>query len=216
MWIVLGVIGFVLFLLTPVRVAITVQREGEDDRLRIEVWTWFRWMGFRREITRVDWEGWRARYTRCTAAIAGDQTLDVHPQSLTQEDIRRRWRQSRRFLRQFRDVRQALRVFTRHLTCERFSWESRIGTGDAALTGMLTGLAWMAKGAVLATATRYVRLKAVPHIRVIPAFDETTLSSCLTCMLRIRIGQAILAMAKLMWTLYKGREERWRSIPSRV
>ncbi|HEY8342551.1 MAG TPA: hypothetical protein VIK75_06080, partial [Calditerricola sp.] len=99
MWIVLGVIGFVLFLLTPVRVAITVQREGEDDRLRIEVWTWFRWMGFRREITRVDWEGWRARYTRCTAAIAGDQTLDVHPQSLTQEDIRRRWRQSRRFLR---------------------------------------------------------------------------------------------------------------------
>lgn len=216
MWLGLSIVSLIVFLLTPVWVAITVQREDERDYVCVEVWTWFRWMGIRREITGVDGEEWRVRYARRTATVAGDRTLDEQTRRLTRADVRRQWRQMHRFLRRFRDARRALRAFTQHITCERLSWESRIGTGDAALTGMLTGLAWVAKGAVLATVTRYVRLKAVPNVRVIPAFHETTLSSRLTCMLRIRIGQAILAMAKLAWTLYKGREKRWRSIPSRA
>ena len=79
---------------------------------------------------------------------------------------------------------------------ERFEWRTEFGTGDAALTGCLTGILWALKSTVLGFLSRRFVFEAPPQFTVSPLFNRTCLALEVFCIFRFTIGEIIVAVAQ--------------------
>ncbi|QDP40864.1 DUF2953 domain-containing protein [Radiobacillus deserti] len=95
----------------------------------------------------------------------------------------------------------------RPVKIHRFHWISRIGVGDASITGMLTGAVWGMKGTVLHYVSKHMTFKKKPTLQVIPLFQHTYSMTKLECMVSIRVGQAIYAFIQFMKSTKKQRKQ---------
>ncbi|HYE83827.1 MAG TPA: DUF2953 domain-containing protein [Clostridia bacterium] len=67
-----------------------------------------------------------------------------------------------------------------------------LGTGDAAVTAILNGMAWIAIGSLIAFTSSYMSIKK-PRIAVVPIFSEVKLSTDFSCIISMRLGHIINA-----------------------
>jgi hypothetical protein len=82
----------------------------------------------------------------------------------------------------------------------KFSWVTEFGTGDAAVTGVATGVVWTLKGGILSILSRYLTLKdKKPELQVIPRFQQGGLYLDLNCIFAIRIGHIIIATIRFVF-----------------
>ena len=86
---------------------------------------------------------------------------------------------------------KVVRSFLRKVFVEYLEWHSKIGTGDAAITGMAAGALWAAKGNVLGLVARLMKLKIAKNNNY-PDFQSTIAETSIKCMFRFRLGNAIL------------------------
>lgn len=91
-----------------------------------------------------------------------------------------------------------IRKFCSHITVTTFEWQSKIGTGDAAQTGVLVGIGWSVKYGVLALISKYMRVKTTPVLSLIPSFQQAVSETNFVCMIHFRIGHAIVAGIRIM------------------
>jgi hypothetical protein len=200
LWILLGLgVMVVLLSLTTVRCHIQYKRVDADDRINVT----FRW-----------WKWFRLRWTVPSLQLSGlteDGKLLPHLQATVRQSRRRRWQERlswgvlRRMHRQsvwlrehVHHLHQWFRNLLRRFHVESLRWHSAIGTGDAAETGVLTGLAWGLKSTVVGVAGAYVQWDRPPQIQVDPVFHEPHLETDFQCIVRFRIGHAILAGIRLL------------------
>lgn len=94
-------------------------------------------------------------------------------------------------------------------TCEQWHWETRLGTGDAAATAVLSGGLWGAKSFLYALLVRRVRFVRPPRFAVIPAFDAATFDVALDSIFRFRPGQIIVVILQDAW-------KKWQKGAGRV
>lgn len=76
---------------------------------------------------------------------------------------------------------------------EELHWVTRVGAGDAALTGMLCGLLWGAKGVVFGLLAERMAFTARPHVMVQPDFESVAFRTTFRCILRVRLRDIIRA-----------------------
>jgi hypothetical protein len=82
----------------------------------------------------------------------------------------------------------------------KLSWVTEFGTGDAAVTGVATGVVWTLKGGILTILSRYLTLKdKKPELQVIPRFQQGGLYLDLNCIFAIRIGHIIIATIRFVF-----------------
>lgn len=91
-----------------------------------------------------------------------------------------------------------MKHFCRHISVDSLMWESAIGVKNAAWTGMLTGTLWAAKGEFIGLLSKWIRLKTMPRLNVVPTFQSPYTKTRLECMLHFRIGYAIIAGLKIV------------------
>lgn len=112
-------------------------------------------------------------------------------------------------------VMDALR-FTRNLTglakrlvskikLTRWEWSTSVGTGDAVWTAMSTGLAWSVQSAATGILSKYMRLCAVPILKVEPRFNAAYFETRVVCTAQIRLGYVMLAGIRLFGRILKVR-----------
>ncbi len=98
---------------------------------------------------------------------------------------------------------EALRVnrwLFSHIRCHYLRWETEIGTGDPATTGISFGALWALKTWVYINLQRNVKLGfGVPNLRVIPYFGEKKLNLDFQCIFGIRAGHIIVAGLCVFW-----------------
>jgi hypothetical protein len=104
----------------------------------------------------------------------------------------------------------------RKVTCEELRWGTTVGTGDAAETGVLTGLIWTIKSILLGLAAGYIRWDQSPQLEVAPQFNRAILEIQFHSIIRFRLGHAILAITRLLTHMRKGRGRKWQIIPFKV
>jgi hypothetical protein len=104
----------------------------------------------------------------------------------------------------------------RKVTCEKLSWGTTVGTGDAAETGVLIGLIWTIKSILLGLAAGYIRWDQSPQLEVAPQFNRAILEIQFHSIIRFRLGHAILAITRLLTHMRKGRGRKWQIIPFKV
>ncbi|WP_182201086.1 DUF2953 domain-containing protein [Paraliobacillus salinarum] len=81
--------------------------------------------------------------------------------------------------------------YLKKVSLEIESWETTIGTKNAAATGMLTGACWAIKGSVLAMLEQLFHITDQPSMQIHADFEKPILKSMCTCIFSLRLGQAI-------------------------
>lgn len=98
-----------------------------------------------------------------------------------------------------RDIWEDIEYLLGHLIVERFRWRVSIGTPDAAVTGMVSGLIWGVMGNLISTFYRKIYPNHMrPELVVEPNFKKEGFSTSLDCIFKIRIGNIMVTGIRIM------------------
>lgn len=87
----------------------------------------------------------------------------------------------------------------KHIKCTRFIWKTKLGVGDAAATGIGSGLLWSIKGFLLGLLKRTVDWEDCKvEIDVIPIFNGKAMKTEFDCIFYLRTGYIIIACVRLL------------------
>ncbi|MDI6707153.1 MAG: DUF2953 domain-containing protein, partial [Bacillota bacterium] len=109
----------------------------------------------------------------------------------------------RRALRLYRRYRKAIDFLRERITVKELSWETSLGTGDAAVTGMAVGLMWTLKTAVISILDTRLRNLTLGAVEITPSFDCAKFRTKFDCILRFKIGHAIIASIIIITAILK-------------
>lgn len=104
------------------------------------------------------------------------------------------------------------------LSIVKFTWSTTFCVGDAASTGVVTGLIWSTKTFIVGWLSYQVQMKNYPQLLVIPVFDDRPqFSTEMSCTAHISCGYAIYAGMVLMVRVLKikGGLKSWKKIMSK-
>ncbi len=216
-WILLIIlIAILLIPFTTLSIRFQYRKRGADDHVGVTL----RWLGglvrLHYSVPKLSWTERGDVSTRQVVQTGKGKTLMSKRKRISLKKLRRFQKNAQRMRRQVRDLHGLLRRFFQHVTCERLEWVSTIGTGDSAETGILTGVAWALKTALVSVAGRYVRWARSPRLDIHPSFERQRLESDLVCIVRFRLGHLILAVARLYLNMRKGSEGTWQNTPFRA
>ena len=91
----------------------------------------------------------------------------------------------------------------RLLTIKKWSWNIELGVDDAALTGILTGLAYGLAGIINHFLLTKIRFLSLPTSTVTPHFNEPIMHADLHCIVKSRLGKAIYAAIRIFILLHR-------------
>ncbi|WP_409270920.1 DUF2953 domain-containing protein [Neobacillus sp. SCS-31] len=123
----------------------------------------------------------------------------------TAESLLNGMREGTQAVEKFLHTYKGLKGFLKAVTVRQFEWSTAAGAGDAALTGIVSGAIWAAKGIIIGLLSETVNLKASPAISVTPYFQYRISATMLTCMFTFRAGKAISAGIKIYKYVKKAR-----------
>lgn len=195
------VLNIVLALL-PIKADFHFQREKEDQlgRLYIRLAGLFA-MKVEGERAEHDGSGWKPLINLKVGSkvwkLSQHRKKTLDPTEWTAKYIRQR-------LKAFDKVMSVGQPFSHYIltraTVSHLSWNTTFGTGDAALTGVLAGVAWSVKSFTVAVLNRKTRgLYTKPHLKVSPVYNATCLITDFHCIFRFRAGHIIGAVASALW-----------------
>lgn len=209
----------ILLFLTPfttLSIRFQYRKEGADDHLGVTV----HWIGglirFHYSVPLLSLTERGDVLVRQKLQTGKGKTFMSKKRKISLKMLRRSQKNFLRMRRRIRNLHGIMRRFFKHVTCERLEWFTTIGTGDSAETGILTGIVWALKTALVSLAGRYVRWTRPPRLNVHPSFNEQRFESELLCIVRFRLGHLILAVARLFLNMRKGSEGTWQNTPFRA
>ncbi|MBB6674193.1 DUF2953 domain-containing protein [Cohnella nanjingensis] len=185
--------------LSHVRVRVRYSRSGERDQLAVVVRGLFGLVRIQKEIPSITLRGmnivYKERQSQQTAGASQGQQEAKRKIGL--DTIRRKRRAVRILLRSTRDFKTLALSFMRKVECTRWRLDVRIGTGDAALTGVAAGLFWTVIGTAIGLTGHFLKLRTHPHGSVSPNFKTTEFAVVWEADFRIRVGTAVLSVLRL-------------------
>jgi hypothetical protein len=135
---------------------------------------------------------------------------DFKSKQVTQNDFVSKLQNTKDILHKVFGLHVIIKKFLQKITIKKFEWQTLMGVGDAAHTGMMTGALWAVKGGIIGLLSHYMKLKVMPQLTVTPHFQASVIHTELTCMFQFRIGNAILAGLKLI-KFWKGGKPSLKS-----
>lgn len=218
----LVIIGVILLLLliiclTNLRIFVTYGRIGENDQLVIEVTAWRKLIYYKYEVPLFKLIGGRDGPTVSLKVEKGlEEPLQEKKHSIDAPQVKRWYHNYMDILKRIHDLKPIVRHMLRKVRCDKLEWHTQLGSGDAAETGALTGLIWGIKSGIVAAVSHYILLRSIPKLSVQPIWNQQAVHSQFRCILHFRLGHAMVAGFRIMFTLWKGRERKWQTTPFRV
>lgn len=213
-WIIITfVMIFLLIYFTTVRIQIEYKRASENDYVHIEAGIWFGLIRLKFNIPLLQLQSLvnGVRGEEEVASATPEAPAKKSKFKLTPKEVYRYIRRLYRLRNQVHNLNQIARQTLKKIRCEQFEWYTRVGVGDAASTGVLTGVIWGIKTTFVGLLSRYVTLRTTPRMNVVPAFQGQNLDTRFSCILRLRIGNAIIAGIRILFKFKKGREGIWQN-----
>lgn len=121
------------------------------------------------------------------------------------DSLLQRIRESKEALEKILQAHREVKGFLKTVTIKRLEWSTAAGAGDAALTGIIAGAIWAAKGMIIGLLAETMKLKNTPSIIVTPYFQYRVSATMLSCMFTFRAGKAIFAGIRIYKYVKKSR-----------
>lgn len=186
----------------------------DDDHLRIKFKALFGLIQYKLEIPVIQIDNDSPTVVVKTKKEPGakEQVKDEETSKYTPKEILNSFKDYETLIKHVVGLHRIVRKFLKKVTITDIKWDSVIGVGDAAYTGMITGACWAAKGSLIGVLSNYMRMRNLPHITVTPHFQMPISQTTFTCMIQFRIGHAMLAGIKLI-KFWKGGRPNFKTKP---
>ncbi|UFJ41621.1 DUF2953 domain-containing protein [Brevibacillus humidisoli] len=214
----LGILLLLLIIVvTPLKIVLAYRRKSANDYLTIEVSAWFHLIRYKYEIPVL----------KLLAGKTGaEMSVNMERESrrkrtekrkkISPADIKQKVQKYKQFQQRVIDLRKTIKKMMRHVRCEEIEWHTRLGFGEAASTDALTGLVWGIKSAIVTCFSHYITMRTVPRLSVQPVWNGEQIQTQFRCILRFRLGHALVAGIRILLKLRRRREQKWQTTPSRV
>ncbi|BDG46150.1 hypothetical protein PspKH34_07110 [Parageobacillus sp. KH3-4] len=192
---------FLLFLLSMMKLSITIffQHAQGNNEWKFTFQTLFGMIRYTIHIPLV-----KIETEPPGVAIAHQETIKniskgtVKRSKYTPKEIINNFQKMKEFAKHVVRLNEIIKKFLGHISITKFEWQTKIGTGDAATTGMIVGLGWSLKYNLLAFFSKYMKLKTSPFFMITPSFHEAVSETKFVCMIHFRIGHAMLAGIRIV------------------
>lgn len=207
----------VLVFLTNLKIIIDYYHGNDNDQLNVKFKALFGLIQYKLNVPviKVSKDSPEVVVETKTEAGAGENTTNEDTKKYTPEDLMDSIKDFKTLIEHIAGFYKVIRAFLRKVSIEKFQWHTLVGVGDAAYTGMVAGALWTAKGGLLGLLGSLMKLEEIPEVTVTPSFQMAVTQTSLKCMIRFRIGNAILAGIKL-FKLWKGGKAHFRTKPFSV
>ena len=214
--IVLLILLFLLLviILTKLSVYINYYHGQDNDDLAITIKAWYGLITYKIAIPLI-------KIDKNSASIIYKEKIKTGPEETTKKEETKKFTVER-LLNDLHDLKELInhvvslhkivRHFLRKVMIKKIEWNSMVGVGYAAHTGMLVGALWSVKGGLIGILSNYMRLMEMPKIMITPNFQKSISQTRFTCMIQFRIGNAMLAGIKLV-KYWKGGRPEFKSKP---
>lgn len=217
-WVLIVIFIFILLILlipfTKLKIEIQFEQKEKDSRFDIKLKGLFGLFKYKIHVPLIkvnpESKNIMIKERKETGVNEQDKKEDI--KKFTPEDFIRLLKDIRQLIIHVTDLYTVIRRFLKKVEVLRFEWNTKIGTGDAASTGVICGACWSAKGGLLGLISTFFNLKQIPVIAITPEFQGKTIQTAFRCMIQFRIGHAILAGVKLI-KLWKGGLPHFHSKP---
>ncbi len=218
---VIVLIIIIIFLFTHLRVHIEANRTREKDEIRLDIYAMFNIIHYRIYIpsVKVYIAQKNKNKTETEAGITQPNgTVDnkKKPKFLSPKSNKRSTEVAMLLLHNIKNLYQLLLQALGHVKVDQLIWKSRIGTGDAAETGVLTGIAWSVKSTLIGYITSYIQLYTIPKMDIAPSFHETKLETTFRCIFRFRVIYGVVIGIRLLFRVLKNGKKIWRGFQSKA
>lgn len=95
-------------------------------------------------------------------------------------------------------IKQAGRLLIDNIIIHKLEWVTYFGTGDASLTGLISGGLWSIKGAADRLIQTLGILTCQPKLKVVPHFQQKLFKSDFLCIFSIQLVKAIFISIKMI------------------
>lgn len=200
---VFGLIFFLLFiiLITKLTITISLYHGNDNDQITIKFRAWFGLIKYKLEVPliKLDDDGPNIVFEEKTEkGKEGQGKQNDKLKKETPEEILTSFKNFRELLSHIVGLHRIVRKFFNKVKVFDIKWQTVFGTGDAALTGTMTGLLWGAKGGIISIVSQYMRLQSMPQLAVVPSFQKAVIQTDFSCIITFRVGHAILAGIKII------------------
>lgn len=205
---------FLLILFLKLKVFIHFYHGQDDDHLRIKFKALFGLIQYKLEIPVIQIDDDTPTVVVKTKKEPGakEQVKDEETSKFTPKEILNCFKDFEVFIQHVVGLHTIIRKFLKKVTIKDIKWDSVIGVGNAAYTGMISGAFWAAKGSLIGVLSAYMRMRNLPQITVTPHFQMAISQTSFTCMIQFRIGHAMLAGIKLI-KFWKGGRPNFKTKP---
>ena len=105
-------------------------------------------------------------------------------------------------------IASPIRYITKKIMIRNLYLKIGMGTGDAAVTGLLYGTAWAVIGSIMAFTGSYVNIKK-PRIIIAPIFGSVRLNLDFSCIIRMKTGHIINVGIRVIPALISGNRKKY-------
>ena len=204
---------FILIIITKLTILVNYYHHNDNDDLRVEFRVWFGLIKYKINVPLIKIDDDSPSVVVKSHSHMGN-TAAENPEhkvnQMTKKDMQTNFKKTKELLEKVVNLQVIVRKFFQKVTIKKLEWDSFIGVGDAAYTGMATGALWAVKGSIVGLLSHYLRLQEMPHLSVTPHFQAAVIQTRITCMFQFRIGHAILAGLKLI-KFWKGGKPQLKS-----
>lgn len=198
-----------LISLLQLEVKVNYYHNGDDDELYVRVRTlYIITYTFKAPLIKID-------PSERAIIVEEDQELggitSEKKAKITIETILRDIREAADFLKHVAGFHKIVRYLLKRMKVSNLEWKSHLGISDAAWTGVLAGMAWTVKGGVVGVIRNYMQVLEKPIVEIVPNFQATVSHTNFKCMIRFRLGHAIIA-ALLIVRHWKRRPVLFRAV----
>ena len=192
---------FLLIIFTKLTIYVYYIHLNDNDDLKIELRVLFGLIKYKIKVPEIKVDDDSPSIVVKSKTQMGDTTgedTEADVSQLTKQDFLSKLHKTKDILHKVFGLSVIVKKFLQKVTIKNFEWQTLMGVGDAAYTGMMTGALWAIKGGIIGLLSHYMRLKEMPQLTVTPHFQAAVIHTKLTCMFQFRIGYAILAGLKLI------------------
>jgi hypothetical protein len=200
-----GIILLPFILFSKISIEIIWKREHGNDRGEIKFKALWGLIRFRYKIPKID-------FVNLTEGIQWEQEGPTG-----EKEVQFNWekvQQLKEIYRQFKDqidiIQKYFRLFLQKVTCSHFEWSTSFGTGDAAESGVLTGVIWGVKSTLVGMISGMLRWKQPPRLSVVPYFNQRLLQTYFHSIISFRVGHAIVILFQILREVRQRRERLWQ------
>lgn len=194
-------LGIFLICWMKVQIEFSYKRKGENDRLKIRI-------SILRGLIHYTVKMPKLALTDSGTAIKAQEVKGNGPpeeKKLSAEELADELEKMKDLLKRISGLHRIIRKLLARTKVKQFEWDTQIGTGDAASTGMLAGSILGLKGGILGFLSTYFNFQILPSYSVIPVFRGTAADTRIFCIFQVRAGHAITAGVRMIRHMGSGK-----------